>query len=1742
MVTAAITQTRTEAQADERRLRSEMYEVDNRYPEIMPLYAKVRGGKSYGALHGAAGINRAQRASRINNLKRNFWTAAAAVVAVLALMVSGGEDTPPAQSFLPPTLEIVSAAQSLENPDELLYTYEVQLNDADAVDVSITAITEDGEILGTAGPYYHEVSGVSEQRTMTVSRPVGLTKLKLELSATYYRDGESYELNAEREVPLREEVPQPVTEATEGPSPGSSESVEPAAPALSIVSCEINGSNVSPLRYRYEAALTGIETMEVTSEIRDEAGNLLGTDGPWTHSQTETSPERETALEWENRPVEITLTLTGSYTENGEEKRLTSSQTLAVPEEPFTAPTLSVTDATLQAPEGTPLRWQYELQLNSAESLEVTAQMTDENGNALASDGPFLHTASESSPERETALDWETRPETITLTLTGSYTEEGETKTVTASQTVAVPAEPFTAPTLTISNATLNGSEITPLSYHYRVRLNSAESLQVRAVITAGNGGQLGTDGPYSHNKSETSPTRRAVLRWNTRPSSVILTLTGSYTENGTVKTVTASRTLQVPTESFTPPTLTISTAALNGTDAKQLNYSYLVRLNSAASMEVRATISSNTGAGIGSGGPYTHSKSGSSANRSAALNWTTRPTSVTLTLTGTYTQNGATKTVTASQRLTVPAEPFTAPTLNLVNATLNGSNVTPLSYSYRVNLNSASSMIVRASITSETGASLGSGGPYSHTTSGNSPTRSAALSWTTRPTRVTLTLTGTYTQNGSAKTVTATQTLNVPAEPFTAPTLAIANAALDGDAASSLSYSARVTLNSAANLQIRAAVTANGGASLGTDGPFTQSSSGTSANRTVALSWTTRPASVTLTLTGTYTENGTSKTVTATQTLNVPFTAPTLSIASMALTENDLTPLTYSYQVTLNSAQSMQVSAAITSDLGESLGADGAYNHTASGTSPTRSVDLDWENWPGTVTLTLTGTYTENGTTKTVTASRTLEAPAKPFEDPALEIKTALSIDDSSMVLYNYIVTLNDATELQVNAEISYEVEIEDDVGNVHTETRTALSEGPFTHIVSETSETHLSEISIEYFTEYTLTLTGTYQNDAGETKTITVSKVLERFTEPEITVTEARRDPSDPEKIIYSAEILLNDVERLSVEAELTEEMTVFGTDGPIEIEASQTLTGRVIDAPDTADRNLTLWLSGTYEIEDEPFEIWAFKDVEKLFTAPTISIDSMTLDPMDTSPLTYVYSVELNSAESISVSADVTLDNGSDSWGSDGPYVHSVSETSPAHNIDLDWSDYPETLTLTLTGSYEENGETKTVTAARTIEVPPQFTEPVITILSAEFDRSFPDEWIVVYTVQIELNSADSLELRAELAMEPDVYGSDGPITVTSSQTLSNRRIQCMDDMPYPINLEVIGTYERDGVSCEITAVKAVDEGNFFEEPSLSGSAERGSTDSVVVYSFNVYYQSAGYLDVTAEFYNASDVLIHSEPALHCDSDDSFGPFTVDTGETADYMVLRGSYEYLGESHEISSRVDLPAVQPFTDPSFSALNASLNDFEELADAQLSYSCRLSMGDASLVTVNVTVTTDTGVLVGTVPDREFSDSGVVSGTIPLTLPETASSVTVTVTGVYSHNGTQSISVSATVVVTMSPDSFDSGGEVYVATDSPGVVLEYWAEFWPRAGDPHTDSYDFAVTALIAYWYDAGGNLLSISSVTDNPDTDVTVDHADCYSFQYTGTVQKPEAAVSCQIQINIRDRASGKEYTATTDHLEIE
>ena len=1404
----------------ERRQGKQMYEVDNRYPEVMPLYSKVGKGKSYGALSGAAALTKARRAARINNLKRSFWTSASAVVLILALLVTGGAREPEAADFLVPTLEILSAEQSRENPDELLFTYQVELNDAQAADVTVIARTEDGEILGTAGPFHHGTSGSSMQMHMQISRPIGLEKLKLELTADYVRDGVTEHLNAETEVSLEQTPPEPtVTEP--GPAPDSStEPTEPAeTPTLRIVSCVLNGSNVTPLQYRYEVELAGAEVMEVRAEITDQEGGPLGSDGPWTHTESEASPELETPLEWETRPTELTLTLTGSYEENGETKTLTAAQTLAVPEEPFLAPTLTITDAELPDPEGTPLSWRCQATLNSAQELEVRAEITDPDGNLLGADGPFLHTDSEESPQWETDLEWETRPKEILLTLTGTYTEKGETKTVTASQTLVMPEAPFVTPTLTITSASLNGSDVSPLSYRYRVRLNSAESMRVRATVTSNSGVQLGTDGPYTHGESGTSPTRSAALTWSTRPTSVILTLTGTYTEKGTTKTVTATQTLKVDAPPFTAPTLTIASAALNGNDAGQLNYTYRVRLNSADSLQIRASITSNNGTQVGSGGPYTHTESGTSPARSATLRWTTRPTSVTLTLTGTYTENGTTKTVTAAQRLTVPEEPFTAPKRNLVSATLNGSNVTPLSYSYRVTLNSAASMQVRATVTSNSGAQLGSDGPYTHNSSGASPTRTAALSWTTRPTSVTLTLTGTYTEKGTTKTLTATQTLNVPEEPFTAPTLTIASASLNGTDVTPLTYTAQVNLNSASSMQIRAAVSSNTGVSLGTDGPFTQSASGTTASRQVSLGWTERPTSV---------------------------------------------------------------------------------------------------------TLTLTGTYTENGTTKTLTATRTLTVPEAPFQDPTLSIETAELVSIYGLLRYNYTLTVNDPTQVEVQAEFTYHDSLTD-------ETKVFYTDAAQTHDATITTDIReIDDAMLDLDRPFTLTLTGTYKTPAGETRTVTDSKELEDvFVEPEIQITSAKKDGSTRNVVVYNAVLLPNSAYTMDV----------------------------------------------------------------------TVSVDD--------------------------------ADNG-------------------------------------------------------------------------------------------------------------DNYLTEGPETCYGEEVRTDQRLGAPGSDGHNLILTISGTYERDGASYEIQDSMPVDE-IVFEEPSLIlTDLERGANANDVVYSFDVTYNSAPSMEVVARFYSAADELIYTAAAVNCEGQESFGPFTVDTGSLTSYVVLTGTYAYLGNTHTLTASGTLPS--PFRAPTIQDFYAEAPPCTDPSNPEIFYKYYLDLGDADQVSLTVQVVGN-GTVVATDGPEVRTATDYYDGAFPATVPDGLDRLTVRITGVYLQDGVEkTITDSMDVSLVMEPTYFDSGGEALLEGGGSSAYLELWVEFTPDVHDPHRENYDFEVTEMIANWYDDGGNLLSSSKVTDNPAADVTVEYVDSsYSFEYKGSTSKPDAAVQCSVEFRIRDRSTGRMYFTTTYAIDI-
>ena len=106
-----------------------MYEVDNRYPEVAEPYEKIRGVRRHGGVPlGSPFSVTAKRAIRINNLKRSFWTAAAAVIAVITLLlVPPGEDPPAVEpdAFRALSVRIVAALQSESRDDALEYRYRV---------------------------------------------------------------------------------------------------------------------------------------------------------------------------------------------------------------------------------------------------------------------------------------------------------------------------------------------------------------------------------------------------------------------------------------------------------------------------------------------------------------------------------------------------------------------------------------------------------------------------------------------------------------------------------------------------------------------------------------------------------------------------------------------------------------------------------------------------------------------------------------------------------------------------------------------------------------------------------------------------------------------------------------------------------------------------------------------------------------------------------------------------------------------------------------------------------------------------------------------------------------------------------------------------------------------------------------------------------------------------------------------------------------------------------------------------------------------------------------------------------------------------------------------------------------------------------------------------------------------------------------------------------------------------------
>lgn len=87
----------------------DVYEVDNRYPEVCEPYEKIRGVRRHG------GTENARRAARFNQVKRGFWTAASAAVSSVTLLLAsfgGGSQAAAPEPFQDPGVEIIATAPS----------------------------------------------------------------------------------------------------------------------------------------------------------------------------------------------------------------------------------------------------------------------------------------------------------------------------------------------------------------------------------------------------------------------------------------------------------------------------------------------------------------------------------------------------------------------------------------------------------------------------------------------------------------------------------------------------------------------------------------------------------------------------------------------------------------------------------------------------------------------------------------------------------------------------------------------------------------------------------------------------------------------------------------------------------------------------------------------------------------------------------------------------------------------------------------------------------------------------------------------------------------------------------------------------------------------------------------------------------------------------------------------------------------------------------------------------------------------------------------------------------------------------------------------------------------------------------------------------------------------------------------------------------------------------------------------
>ncbi len=455
------------------------------------------------------------------------------------------------------------------------------------------------------------------------------------------------------------------------------------------------------------------------------------------------------------------------------------------------SPTVSLTGLSLNCPST--------LATNASGSCTATASYSDSSSKSVTPSWSVSGTAA-SINSSSGSMTGGTVTSDTPVTVTGTYSEGGVSKTATTTVTVKAAAA-----TLTALSASCPGT------------LLSAAIASCSATASYSNGSSQPVNASWaSSNPAAVGVSSNSLTASGSLSSDAGVTLTATYSEGGITKTATASVTVKAAAPTLTALSASCPTTLLSGalgSCSATANYS------NGTSQVVSATWTSSNVPAVGF--------SGNNLTASSTL-----ATDTGVTLTATYAEGGITRTATANVTVKAGALTLTGLVANCPSILTSGASATcTASASY----SNGASQSVNATWASSSSTAL--------TLNGNSLTAGSTIS-----SDANVTLTATYTEGGVTKTATAALTVRAGALTLTG---------LTANCPPSLNSGASSTCTATASYSNGSSQAVNATWTSGSSTAVTLSGSSLAVANNLSTD-------TSVTLTATYTEGAITKTATA--------------------------------------------------------------------------------------------------------------------------------------------------------------------------------------------------------------------------------------------------------------------------------------------------------------------------------------------------------------------------------------------------------------------------------------------------------------------------------------------------------------------------------------------------------------------------------------------------------------------------------------------------------------------------------------------------------------------------------------------------------------------------------------------------------------------------------------------------------------------------------------------------------------